>query len=135
MTAQPVFQILWGDIVIGTTLFELGDAPMGVAYGDFQANAFYRAEYLTEMNRLSAQIDGRTVPSVGGVGIDDGFEEFGESLVTIFGVGYPLYEELFPHHVAAYDALYPPEPRTGVMRRIAAAFSAAWSRLRRWLWH
>ena len=135
MTAPPVFEILWDDIVIGTTLFELGDPPMGVAFGAFHANDLYRAEQLIDMDRLSARFAGQAIPSVAGVEILDGFEEFGERHVTILGVGHPLYDQHFPHNTAAYEALYPPEPRTGVMHFIAQASRAAWSRLRRWLWH
>ena len=135
MTAPPVFEILWDDIVIGTTLFEVGDPPMGVASGRFHANASYRDDHLIEMDRLSARFAGRLIPSISGVGIEDGFAEFGERYVTIFGVGHPLYDQLFPHNTAAYEALYPPEPRTGVMHFTTQAFRAAWSKLRWWLWH
>lgn len=131
---QPVFEILWDDIVVGTTLFELGDPPMGVAFGHFQANASYRAEHLIEQDRLSARFASQVIPSVAGVEILDGFEEFGERQVTIFGVGHPLYNELFPHNTAAYEALYPPDPRTGLMHFIAQAFRAARSRCKGRLW-
>jgi hypothetical protein len=108
---------------------------MGVAFGNFQPNASYRAEqHLVDDERLSARFAGQAIPSVAGVEILDGFEEFGERHVTIFGVGHPLYDELFPHNAAAYEALYPTKPRTGLLHFIAQAFRAAWSRFRRFLW-
>lgn len=141
MTTEPVFEILWDDIVIGTTLFEQGAPPRlfergapptGVATGHFQANALFRDEHLIDMHRLSARFADRPIPSTGGVKILDAFKEFGDRHVTIFGVGHPLYEELFPHNVAAYNAIFPPRPRTGMMR-FNEVFRAAWSRSRRWL--
>ncbi|MCZ4500937.1 MAG: barnase inhibitor [Marmoricola sp.] len=133
MKTQPPFEVLWDDIVIGTTLFKLGDPPMGVAFGDFRPNASYRSEHLIDQDRLSARYEGEPVPSVGGVGILDGFEEFGERQVTIFGVGHPLYQKLFLHNVRAYQALFS-EGRSirGRLQLIAQTFRAAWGRCRRW---
>jgi len=54
-------------------------------------------------------VGGRELPAEGGVhitdysaelGIDDGLE------IDVFGIGYPLYGELFPEHVAAYKAQF-----------------------------
>jgi hypothetical protein len=107
MTTERCFEILDGDTVIGTTAFEGGDSPMGVAYGDFEANSAYRLEHTDPRGNLTARFNGQLIPSAGGVGIEDMFDEIGERGVTIFGIDHMLYAELFPEHVAAYEALYP----------------------------
>jgi len=101
------FEILDGDVVIGTASFESGDPPMGVVYGNFEPTSSYRIEHTDRNGNLTARINGQRIPSAGGVGIDDMFEEIGERQVTIFGIDHQLYAELFPAHVAAYAALYP----------------------------
>ena len=108
MHAERRFEILDADVVIGTTAFESGDSPMGVAYGSFEPTSAYRLEHASPDSGLVARIEGQLIPSAGGVGIDDLFEEIGERQVTIFGIDHALYAKLFPEHVAAYEALYPP---------------------------
>jgi len=55
-------------------------------------------------------VGGRELPAQGGVhitdysaelGIEDGLE------VDVLGIGYPLYRELFPDHIAAYRGRFP----------------------------
>ena len=108
MHAERRFEILDADVVIGTTAFESGDSAMGVVFGSFEATSAYRLEHASPDSDLAARIDGQLIPSAGGVGIDDLFEEIGERQVTIFGIDHVLYAKLFPHHVAADEALYPP---------------------------
>jgi hypothetical protein len=107
MTTERRFEILDEETVIGTTSFESGDPPMGVVHGAFEANSAYRLEHADRNGNLTARIGGQLIPSAGGVGIDDLFDEIGEREVTIFGIDHKLYAELFPEHVAAYEALYP----------------------------
>lgn len=100
---------------------------MGVAFGAFVPNAAYQPAHLVEQDRLSARYAGKSIPSIGGVAIEDGFEEFGERQVTIFGVGYPLYEQLFPEHRRVYDARYSSHGKLpDFLRTIAGAIRAAW---------
>ena len=108
MHAERRFEILDADVVIGTTAFESGDSPMGVVYGSFEPTSAYRLEHASPDSDLVVRIEGQFIPSAGGVGIDDLFEEIGERQVTIFGIDHALYAKLFPEHVAAYEALYPP---------------------------
>lgn len=107
MTTERRFEILDGETVIGTTCFEGGDSPMGVVFGSFEPNSAYRLEHTDPHGNLTARIDGQLIPSAGGVGIVDLFDEVGEREVTIFGIDHRLYAELFPEHVAAYEALFP----------------------------
>jgi hypothetical protein len=55
MKQQRSFEIIWDDVIIGTTSFEAGDPPMGVAFGSFLPNAAYRLEHLVDQGRLSAR--------------------------------------------------------------------------------
>lgn len=107
MTKERLFEILDGETVIGTTSFEGGDSPMGVVFGRFEPTSAYRPEHTDPHGNLTARVHGQLIPSAGGVGIDDLFDEIGERQVTIFGIDHQLYAELFPEHVAAYEALYP----------------------------
>jgi len=103
MSSADRFEILYENTVIGTTSFELGDPPMGVAFGKFTPTPAYRRDDITDNNQLSAWVAGRAIPAEG-LGIE-GTVESGEMEVTILGIPYPLYAELFPGHVEAYKAL------------------------------
>ncbi len=104
MSSAGRFEILYDDIVIGTTSFEHGDPPMGVAFGRFTPTSAYRRDNITDNDRLSARTVGKPIISEG-VGIADAAVELSEIEVTILGIPYPLYEELFPSHVEAYETL------------------------------
>jgi hypothetical protein len=92
---------------------------MGVAFGRFAPNSAYWAfqpavvaAFNAPQDHLSLEVrlaDGRALPAQGGVQLMDASAEFGTDgmEVSVLGIGYPLYEELFPHHVAAYDAQFP----------------------------
>jgi hypothetical protein len=51
-----------------------------------------------------ATAEGELLPSAGGVVVADYSSELGptEIEVSILGIAYPLYEQLFPSHVASY---------------------------------
>ncbi|WP_349656637.1 hypothetical protein [Xanthomonas sp. 10-10] len=109
------FDILANSVLIGHTAFESGDPPMGAAFGRFIPIATYSA-----VQPAITQYAGREVAGINlavrvastkqliqclAVSITDCSSEFGaEDLeVAALGIGYPLYAELFPHHVDAYE--------------------------------
>jgi hypothetical protein len=110
------FAIYAGDILVGHSELELGDPPMGVAFGKFIAAEGYRHirhECRTNhADQAALALKARSptgdwLPCVG-VGVmdysdhaDDGDEPYVEA--TVLGIPYPLYGELFPAHVAAYE--------------------------------
>ena len=112
---MPRFEILCESALVGWSELELGDPPMGVAFGLFIPSP----EYMSIKVQLIAATSGNTpapplvarvaggpvLESSGGVYIADHSHEFGpEGIeVTVFGLAYPLYEALFPEHVAAYE--------------------------------
>jgi hypothetical protein len=110
---MPRFQVFAGETLIGHSELEFGDALMGVAEGKFLPSPAYAAiqaavvaareksqDHLALAVRVSS---GRDVPAGGGVRILDYSDELGaEGLqVSVQGIGYPLYGELFPEHVVA----------------------------------
>jgi hypothetical protein len=116
---MPRFEVLAGEILVGYSELESGDAPMGVATGVLLPTAgysFVQADLVATRESSQAHLNlavrlfgGEELPSAGGVhitdysvelGIEDGIE------VAVLGIGYPLYEELFPEHVAAYRAKF-----------------------------
>jgi hypothetical protein len=117
-----MFEIISDGTVIGWTKFEYGDAPMGVAFGKFvPAGSF--AEFASS-TPMSSQSSARVriwsdlrATSPDGIVLDDATvsvalveqsSEEGEAdiEVTAEGIPYPLYAELFPHHVADYSARF-----------------------------
>ena len=108
------FEVKWGNQVMGHSDLEAGDAPMGVAGGRFwpapayssiQPHCIRHRDCWLPMAELTIGIaGGQTMECSGGVCIQDFSRELGEREieVSIEGVPYPLYEQLFPHHVQAY---------------------------------
>jgi hypothetical protein len=116
-TVKPRFEIFAGKTLIGHSELELGDAPMGVAEGRFMPSPAYatiQAQVIAARERtqdhlsLSARFAGRDLPAEGGVHILDYSAELGTAglQVSLLGIGYSLYEQLFPEHVAAYKAKF-----------------------------
>jgi len=106
-----VFEIRCDEIPIGHSALELGDPPMGVAFGRFvplPAYSHVQAACIASTKNPSQkqlvltvrQPDGSLL-TAHGVGIDDLGE--GEIEVTAIGIPYPLYEQIFPKHVQAYQ--------------------------------
>jgi len=116
---MPRFEVLAGATLVGHSELEHGDAPMGVALGRFLPLPAYakiqsaviaaREGSQAHLNLEVRPIGGEALPSQAGVRINDYSAELGpEGLeVEILGIGYPLYAELFPAHVAAYRAQFP----------------------------
>jgi hypothetical protein len=115
---MPRFEIYSNGTLIGHSDLEHGDPPMGVAAGRFMPLPAYEqirgavpmdlAESVLpsqdHLNLAVREAGGKELVSSGGVQITDYSEAVGPEgfQVEILGIGYPLYEELFPQHVAAY---------------------------------
>jgi hypothetical protein len=100
-------------VLVGHSLLEHGDAPMGVAFGKFIPVKAYseiqgecRANHADQSAlELSVQTESGLELTCVGVGILDysAENEPPEIEVNVLGISYPLYGELFPDHVARYD--------------------------------
>lgn len=100
-------------VLVGHSLLEHGDAPMGVAFGEFIPNNSYseiQSECMTNHADQSAlDLSVRTelgveISCAGAAVLDysaDSDQPYAE--VNVLGVPYPLYGELFPDHVARYE--------------------------------
>jgi hypothetical protein len=107
------FEVKLGNKIIGFSELEGGDAPMGVAGGRFYATPTYSSiqPHCLKHRDHWVSMPGLTVSVADGVPIEclsvqiiDFSPELGESGIEIYlnGIPYPLYEDLFPHHVQAY---------------------------------
>jgi hypothetical protein len=111
-----MFEIYANDTLVGRSALELGDPPMGVAFGQFIAAPGYRKiqqecrASLGDQTSLALSVKtptGDLVPCAG-VGIQDVSPD-GEEVdptwveVSVLGIPYPLYSELFPEHVTGYE--------------------------------
>ncbi|GLQ99152.1 hypothetical protein [Dyella mobilis] len=109
------FDVYSGELLIGWSELESGDPPMGVAFGKFIPAPDYEAVRSAAVEleneergvpHLSIRLsDGTVLRSAGGVHITDHSVELGENgrEIAVLGIEYPLYKELFPHHVDAYE--------------------------------
>jgi hypothetical protein len=110
------FEVYANEKLIGHTAFEGGDPPMGVASGRFIPVPDYAAIQIYFVSAggnsvpgmaLSVRVSGGDVIACcGGVHLTDYSAELGpEGLeVSAIGIAYPQYQDLFPTHVAAYQA-------------------------------
>ncbi|WP_419684090.1 hypothetical protein ACN22W_10575 [Burkholderia theae] len=111
-----MFAIYAKDILVGYSALELGDPPMGVAFGKFvAADAYGEIQHDCQTNHgdqsglaLSVKTPaGGLVPCAGVAILDysnhveDGEPAYVEA--TVLGIPYALYGELFPEHVARYE--------------------------------
>jgi hypothetical protein len=112
------FYIYSGECLIGWSELELGDPPMGVAFGKFIPAPTYttvqsQVVSLTGKDQgslhLSARLSSSKALEAVGVCIADYSAEAGEDglEVSVLGISYPTYEDLFPHQVAAYERQFP----------------------------
>jgi hypothetical protein len=107
------YEIYSKGVLVGHSLLEHGDPPMGVAFGEFIPNNRYleiQDECMTHQAdqsalELSVQTEsGIQIPCMGTAVVDYTAEsEQPYAEVNVFGIPYPLYGELFPQHVARYD--------------------------------
>lgn len=107
------FAVYSGNVLVGYSELESGDAPMGVAFGVFEPlSAYSKIQTECSLNhidqshlQLSIQTEAGVAIPCDGVGILDSSAESDPSdiEVNILGIPYPLYEELFPQHVEKYD--------------------------------
>jgi hypothetical protein len=115
---MPRFEVLSDGVLVGHSELESGDPPMGVVQGRFVPSLAYsaiRSSVVEDRDGSQAHLvlavrptNGAELPAQGGVRIMDYSAELGdeEIEVHVLGIGYPLYEELFPEHVAAYRARF-----------------------------
>ena len=112
------FGIYSGSTIIGYSELEGGDPPMGCAAGRFLPLPNYssvkascridpHSENVSPQEHLALSVrlvGGDVIPAQGGVHIFDYSNQLeGDAIeVHVDGIPYPLYEELFPEHVAAY---------------------------------
>lgn len=119
------YNILLDDLIIGTTVLEKADAPMGVVFGQIQFNNIisgydFFKKYCLENNIDLAYeypedklISTRTIENlkvinengieINGIGNQISGMDGDEFEITLEGVSYPFYEEEFPQHVKAYN--------------------------------
>lgn len=116
-----MFCIFHGNVLIGRSRLEGGDPPMGVAFGEFEptdAFAPLRAALtcardgsgkewrdMRLLSGLCAKTVGGTVIVCSHVEVIE-YGEVGDPLeweVSCLGIEHPLYDELFPQHVKAYE--------------------------------
>lgn len=110
-----MFAIISDGQILGHSEFEQGDPPMGVAFGRFipaeSFGAFIRAvppditdgDRVQIWNRLAARTSQGVVLQCAGVGIRYDLADETTCEVEVLGISSPPYEELFPHHIEAYE--------------------------------
>ena len=102
---------------IGYSELETGDPPMGVASGKLLPLPAFEAirplfvgtldcPSQTPFTLAVRTSDGRAIQAQGGVHVNDYSALFGHEYIEVeaLGIGYPLYEELFPGRYAKYEA-------------------------------
>lgn len=117
-STDPVrnFEVFHGETLVGWSALENGDPPMGVAFGRFFPAEGYSgirkecAENHADQTQLALTVRkscGRKLDCMG-VAILDYSVKCGiqEIEVDLLGIAWPLYSELFPHHVASYEARF-----------------------------
>ena len=122
---MPRFEVYSGGTLVGHSELESGDSPMGVAFGKFLPLPAYdliRAFTIahveqrecasqTHLQLIVRDHEGRELNSCEGVKIFDYSAELGSDglavgpdfiEIYVIVIDRPLYEEVFPQHVAAY---------------------------------
>ena len=111
------FEVFVNAVLVGHSELEFGDPPMGVAFGRFLPLPAYYAIQPTviaakggqlEQMRLSVCIDGGAqLQCSGGVHlVDHSVKGHEEIEVSVLGVNWPQYEEVFPAHIETYAAQF-----------------------------
>ena len=110
---MPQFASYAQEVLVGYSVLEHGDPPMGVAFGVFIPNPAYasirRECQINHADQSSLHLRAQTesgmhIPCLG-VGILDDAAEVDPPCVevNVLGIPYPLYGELFPDYVTRYD--------------------------------
>jgi hypothetical protein len=109
------FEIYSSSLLVGWSDLELGDPPMGVAFGKFNPTVSYAeiqqavikagAGEVASLNLSVRLTGGPELQATGGVQIADYSAEVGEDgiEVSVLGITYPEYDLLFPDHLLAYE--------------------------------
>jgi hypothetical protein len=105
--------------LVGHSALETGDPPMGVASGTFFAVPAYqqiKSKVIAAFESSQAHLglvavdtqSGQALPAQGGTQILDASNLLGPEGIEVHvcGIGYPLYEQLFPGRHAAYEASF-----------------------------
>jgi len=113
------YAVYSADTLIGHSALEGGDPPMGLAIGRFFPSPAYQqiqpkviAAIDSWQEHLSLTVldteSGLPLPAQAGVQVIDASAQLGpEGMeVHVMGIGYPLYEQLFPGRHAAYVASF-----------------------------
>jgi len=124
-----IYQIKLDDKLIGITKLEKADAPMGVAFGlmhlnDIDSPFDFFKKYceankivINEFDEKYGFIDTQVIPNLkvlktNGIEIKgyagnaiSGMKEEGY-VITVYGIGYPFFEDEFPHHVKSYNEMF-----------------------------
>jgi hypothetical protein len=126
MKVQKKYYIHLNERIVGYTLFEGADAPMGVVFGKiYFENGMSGYEFVIS-NQNSDDVEiydnnpedsfinasfkkmiviSDTGTEIKGIGINiSGFQDDFE--ISIVGIPYPFYEEEFPHHKKIYDEMF-----------------------------
>ena len=122
---ETMFSIYAGDVLVGHSAFETGDPPMGVVFGAFQPSPHFselRANEMSPLNSagqpigyllvwtgLSAKTPaGEELECQGGISVTGCCPDSSpwELEVSCLGIPYPLYKDLFPDHVKAYEGMF-----------------------------
>jgi hypothetical protein len=110
------FLVFAGPTLIGWSHLEQGDAPMGVALGQFFPADAYRASIHTLEGaklRVSPEDSLQSLETSGGVHITDYSADLGPDgiEISVLGIEADSYQRFFPHHVRAYREQCPPRAR------------------------
>ena len=115
---MPRFEIYSEKYLVGWSELELGDAPMAIAFGKFTPAPGYskiRTSVVAAGGIAQAELhlsvrtpDGDIIECLDVIIADYSADLGSEGLeVTVLGIVTPSYEQLFPHHVAAYERQFP----------------------------
>jgi len=110
---MATYRVFHQGALVGHSLLEYGDPPMGVVFGEFvpaagyEAIAAYCRNNHADQSELALAVqteDGFNIPCIG-AGVLDYSEQAGEPYaeLNVLGIEHNVYATLFPHHVAAYD--------------------------------
>jgi hypothetical protein len=121
---NKIYQIWLDNQLIGTSFLEFGDPPMGCVHGkimplvggfgydfikDFYSKNLIDLAYDYPEDKIISTTATKKLRVLNPKGIE--IESLGNQIygmdgdcfeVSLEGVGYPFYEEEFPHHYAAY---------------------------------